>query len=144
MALSKPLSFSEKLNKIEPFKRSTTNVHDEEIEINCVYHQQKAISVELIHHLLGGPNMEYKVINVQDSFDCFEYCANNVIDNLKKNKSDIMYLEHHTNVTSNVLVVRWFKFTLKPSYSITHGKLRLVIWDTSFWTFWVKFGHKGP
>ena len=24
-----------------------------------------------------------------------------------------------------------------------HGKLRLAIWDTSFWTFLVKFGHKG-
>ena len=33
---------------------------------------------------------------------------------------------------------------LKPPYSITHGKLRLAIWDTSFWTFWLKFGHKGP
>ena len=42
------------------------------------------------------------------------------------------------------LVFRWFKFTLKPPYSIMHGKLRLVIWDTSFWTFWLKFGHKGP
>ena len=30
---------------------------------------------------------------------------------------------------------RWFKFTLKPPNSITHGKLRLAIWDTSFWTF---------
>ena len=39
---------------------------------------------------------------------------------------------------------RWFKFTLKPPYSITHRKLRLAIWDTSFWTFWLKFGHKGP
>ena len=34
------------------------------------------------------------------------------------------------------LVFRWFKFTLKPPYSITHDKLRLAIWDTSFWTFW--------
>ena len=39
---------------------------------------------------------------------------------------------------------RWFKFTLKPPYSIAHDKLRLAIWDTSFWTFWLKFGHKGP
>ena len=39
---------------------------------------------------------------------------------------------------------KWFKFTLKPPYSITHSKLRLAIWDTSFWTFWLKFGHKGP
>ena len=41
-------------------------------------------------------------------------------------------------------LVRWFKFTLKPPYSIAHDKLRLAIWDTSFWTFWLKFGHKGP
>ena len=40
--------------------------------------------------------------------------------------------------------IRWFKFTLKPPYSIAHDKLRLAIWDTSFWTFWLKFGHKGP
>ena len=42
------------------------------------------------------------------------------------------------------LVFRWFKFTLKPPYRITRDKLRLAIWDTSFWTFWLKFGHKGP
>ena len=45
---------------------------------------------------------------------------------------------------SNNILVRWFKFTLKPPYSIAHDKLRLGIWDTSFWTFWLKFGHKGP
>ena len=39
---------------------------------------------------------------------------------------------------------RWFKFTLKPPNSIASEKLRLAIWDTSFWTFWVKFGHNGP
>ena len=44
----------------------------------------------------------------------------------------------------NFLIFRWFKFTLKPPYSIAHDKLRLAIWDTSFWTFWLKFGHKGP
>ena len=42
------------------------------------------------------------------------------------------------------LVFRGFKFTLKPPNSIACGKLRLAIWDTSFWTFWVKFGHNGP
>ena len=41
-------------------------------------------------------------------------------------------------------VFRWFKFTLKPPYSITHDDLQLAIWDTSFWTFSLKFGHKGP
>ena len=42
------------------------------------------------------------------------------------------------------VIFRWFKFTLKPPYSIAHDKLRLAIWDTSFWTFLLKFGHKGP
>ena len=35
-------------------------------------------------------------------------------------------------------------FTLKPPNRITGDKLRLAIWDTSFWTFWLKFGHRGP
>ena len=43
-----------------------------------------------------------------------------------------------------VIVFRWFKFTLKPPNRITRDKLRLAIWDTSAWTFWLKFGHKGP
>ena len=28
------------------------------------------------------------------------------------------------------VIFRWFKFTLKPPYSIAHDKLRLAIWDT--------------
>ena len=44
----------------------------------------------------------------------------------------------------NMSLFRWFKFTLKPPYSIARGKLQLAIWDTSFWFFWLKFGHKGP
>ena len=35
-----------------------------------------------------------------------------------------------------IKVFRLFKFTLKPPYSITNGKLQLAIWDTSFSTFW--------
>ena len=44
----------------------------------------------------------------------------------------------------NMSLFRWFKFTLKPPYSIALDNLGLAIWDTSFWTFWLKFGHKGP
>ena len=56
------------------------------------------------------------------------------------------YLDNHppTPCPYCPRLFRWFKFTLKPPYSITHGKLRFAIWDTSFWTFWLKFGHKGP
>ena len=37
---------------------------------------------------------------------------------------------------------RWFRFTLKPPYTIAHGHLLSTIWDTSHWTFFVKFGLK--
>ena len=48
------------------------------------------------------------------------------------------------NGSVNTVIFRWFKFTLKPPNRITGDKLRLAIWDTSFWTFWLKFGHKRP
>ena len=38
---------------------------------------------------------------------------------------------------------RWFKFTLKPPNSIAIGKLRLAIWDTSFWTFLAQIWTQG-
>ena len=37
---------------------------------------------------------------------------------------------------------RWFKFTLKPPYTIMYGNLLSAIWDTSHWTSFVKFGLK--
>ena len=43
---------------------------------------------------------------------------------------------------SDGMVFRWFKFTLKPPNSITHGNLLSAIWDTSHWNFFVKFGLK--
>ena len=54
------------------------------------------------------------------------------------------HILHRCLTKTNSFIFRWFKFTLKPPYSIAHDKLRLAIWDTSFWTFWLKFGHKGP
>ena len=48
---------------------------------------------------------------------------------------------------SDVLILlrclfRWFKFTLKPPYTIASGNLLSAIWDTSHWTSFVKFGLK--
>ena len=53
-----------------------------------------------------------------------------------------LQFSEHTEIFN--MLFRWFKFTLKPPNRITHDKLRLAIWDTSFWTFWLKFGHNGP
>ena len=37
---------------------------------------------------------------------------------------------------------RWFKFTLKPPYTVAIGNFFSAIWDTSHWHFFVKFGLK--
>ena len=37
---------------------------------------------------------------------------------------------------------RWFKFTLKPPYTVAHGNFFSAIWNTSHWHFFVKFGLK--
>ena len=51
---------------------------------------------------------------------------------------------HQTSPRSSLyfFIFRWFKFTLKPPYTITHGNLLSAIWDTSHWTSFIKFGPK--
>ena len=105
MALSKPINFTEKINKFQWSRTTDRKIHDEEIMLHCLHKQDKAISVELIHHMLGGPNMEYKAMGVTDSFECFDYCADDLINLLKSTKSEILFFEHRNNSTSNILVV---------------------------------------
>ena len=45
-------------------------------------------------------------------------------------------------ITNNIPVFRWFKFTLKPPYTVAHGNFLSAIWGTSHWTSFVKFGLK--
>ena len=95
----------EKINKIQWSKPTERKIHDEEIMLQCYYNQERAVSVELIHHLLGGPNMEYQAMSVEESFECFKFCADHLVDYLKKSSSDILFFEHRDNTTSNIMVV---------------------------------------
>ena len=105
MALSKPLDFAEKINNTEWSTGTEITIHEEEIEMFCTYSQDRAISIELILNLLGGPNMDYEAMNVEDSFQCFDFCSKKVIDFLKESKQDILFFEHRKNTTSNILIV---------------------------------------
>ena len=55
--------------------------------------------------------------------------------------SMVHLIQVHVDIFS-LLLFRWFKFTLKPTYTITHGNFLSAIWDTSHWTSFVKFGLK--
>ena len=39
-----------------------------------------------------------------------------------------------------VPLFRWFKFTLKPPYTVASENLLWLIWDTSHWNSFLKFG----
>ena len=94
-----------KINKLQWSKTFERNIHTEEIEINCLYTYGRPVSIDLIHqHLLSGENMDYKVVNVTDSFEAFDVCSNKLVDSLKDSKSELMYFEHRDTTISNILV----------------------------------------
>ena len=77
MALSKHENVTEKLNKIE-FKTYEQTIHKEEIMLQCYYTHHTAISVDLIHHLMGSPDMDFRMIPVEESFECYHYRSGTV------------------------------------------------------------------
>ena len=104
MALSKHENVTEKLNKIE-FKTYEQTIHKEEIMLQCYYTHHTAISVDLIHHLMGSPDMDFRMIPVEESFECYHYCRQEMLDFLKQTKMQILFFEDHNNSNSNVWIV---------------------------------------
>ena len=82
MALSKP----EKLAKISwETKTPTTISHEKAMEV-CRVQYSKVISIEIIEHLLGGINMDYVTMELENSFDCFSICKSDILDRVKEEK----------------------------------------------------------
>ena len=104
MALSKPKKFTEKLNKVDITHVETT-IHPEEIMLQCFYNYDKAISIDLIHHMLGGDHSDYKIIPVQESFECYNHCRQEMLNYVQETKMDILFFEDRKNATSNVIIV---------------------------------------
>ena len=70
----------------------------------CKISYKGAISVEIISHFLGGQNMEYNVTELENSFDCFNYCRRDMLDNIKREKRELLYFEDRNSTTSNIIV----------------------------------------
>ena len=101
----------------------------------------KVVSGAVEHSITKGNSLNMS--NCTKSLKLYQQKFGNVISYL----SNWKFLGHYLKLpcyVSHSPFFRWFKFTLKPPYSIMCSKLQLAIWDTSFWTFLVKFGHKGP
>ena len=96
-----------------------------EAQIICLWHEgfmtwvQCQLDLDVVYGYIHGP--------------CTTTCIwANTAWNLLKVLYGIFY--------HKLSIIRWFKFTLKPPYTIMSGHLLLAIWDTSYWTSFVKFG----
>ena len=101
MALSK--NAFERIGQIE---HSSCNISIEPFKILevCKISYRGAISVEIISQLLGGQNMDYKVTELENSFDCYNYSRKDLLDNIKTGKRELLFFEDRNNSTSNVIV----------------------------------------
>ena len=93
-----------RINKVHGPPLPTLLDKDEIIHKCCII-QEKAQSIELINHMLGGPNMEYNFIEPEESFEAFDYLHGKMIQNITENKLNIMFFEDRKNVSFNVIVV---------------------------------------
>ena len=100
MALSK--NAYERIGQIE-HTRCNISLEPSKIMETCKISYQGAISFEIISHLLGGKNMEYNVTELENSFDCFNYCHKDM-ENIKSGKRELLYFEDRNSTTSNIIV----------------------------------------
>ena len=70
-----------------------------------LYFEEKAQSIKIIHHLLGGPNMDYLFIEPQESFEVFDYLRGKLLKELSDTKVEILYFEDRKSVSANIIVV---------------------------------------
>ena len=99
MALSKP----ERISKVEGDVEITIPMH-KNFDF-CKVSYSKAVSVEIIDHLLCGQNMDYKAMELENSHQCFAVCRCDVLEILKNDKRQIMFFEDRKSDTSDILAV---------------------------------------
>ena len=78
-------------------------ITSEVIEIYCVIKQEKATSLEMIEHLIGGPNMEYCAIELENSFECYDFLRSKLDEDVRK-ADKVWYFEEHKLETLNAVV----------------------------------------
>ena len=126
MSLSKHVR--ERLSAIEENKIAITVPIPKILEV-CKVTYKNAISIEIIHHLLGGENMEYNVMELENSHECLAYCRQDLLENLKNDKREILFFEDRKNSTSEVMIclVKQPKTKSKREHLVLLSVLRMTI-----------------
>ena len=112
MALSKPLpsvttiveNMTERVNKLEKKKYNGVVLVQEILQF-CEIHETKVISIDAIRKMIGtDKDMVYPCIEVQDSFDCYEFCRSDLLEKLQETKFNIEFFEDRITSNANVLM----------------------------------------
>ena len=80
----------------------------------------KATSINIIKGIIGGPNMKYKAVEVQQSHYIYHVMQSNLITICEKTKCKILFMEHSDNF-DGILTV-----TLKPKSQ--KSREHLILW----------------
>ena len=129
MALSKP----ERVSKLEWNKNIPSQYSTQRIMEVCRVLRDKAVSIEIIQHLLSGDNMNYNsIMEVEDSIHCFNYCKGHLLAHVKDSKQEIMHFEERHDPTSTVLIVvlKQEKTNSRREHIILHACIRMSIMVT--------------
>ena len=123
MAISKP----ERISKVEGDVEVTIPIH--KILDFCKVSYSKAVSVEIIDHLLCGQNMDYKAMELENSHQCFAVCRHDVLQILRSDKKEIMYFKDRKSDTSDILVVtvKQLRTNKRCEHIILYCVIRLAI-----------------
>ena len=72
-------------------------------DISCVIKHEKPTTIELISHLLGGPNMEYTVIETKNAIECFYVLKKKIVDQMQQ-ADELLYFEDKNTSDVNIIV----------------------------------------
>ena len=103
-----------------------TQLSKDEMDVMCCVVKKRAVSIELINHMMGGPNMDYHCIENDESFEAFDYLQTKLLDELKEDKLQILFFEDRIGVSSNIIIVVVLK---NAKHGVReHIVLKALIW----------------
>ena len=82
----------------------------------------KATSIDLIKGIIGGPNMKYKCIELEQSFFVYHVMRDNLIEVCEKTNCKILFMEAHNFSNFDGLLT----VTLKPKSA--KSREHIVLW----------------
>ena len=125
MALSKP----ERINKIGSSDNAFLSISEAKIRHFCEVSYSSALSVDVIHHLLGCENLDNFTMELEDSFQCFDFCCSDLLKTVQEEKKEILFFEDRKDYSSSIIIIvtKQLKTKSKREHVIFNAVVRLTI-----------------